>query len=94
MRWKESQAFTEGTDVNWSVSSNAESFHCGKRFQAQSALSKHIKRHTAIKGFSCNLCPKSFAVKTDLNAHIKFVHEKPTSSKGIPAENVNNISFE
>ena len=37
---------------------------------------------------------KSFTVKTDLNAHIKFVHEKPTSCKGIPAENMNNISFE
>eukprot|EP00092_Neocalanus_flemingeri_P015967 GFUD01017285.1.p1 GENE.GFUD01017285.1~~GFUD01017285.1.p1 ORF type:complete len:344 (-),score=79.52 GFUD01017285.1:292-1323(-) len=69
-------------------------FHCGKRFQAQSGLTKHIKRHTTTKDFSCHLCPKAFAVKTDLNTHIRLVHEKPTSSKGIPAETINNISFE
>jgi len=70
---------------------------CGKRFQAQSALTKHTKRHTTTRKFSCNICPKAFVVKSDLKAHLKFVHDKPASSKGIPTapqKNVPSIDFE
>ena len=55
-------------------------YHCGNRFQAQSALVKHMKRHTTTKDFACNNCPKAFAVKTDLKSHIRLVHEKPQVS--------------
>ena len=66
-------------------------YHCGNRFQAQSALVKHMKRHTTSKDFVCSFCPKAFAVKTDLKSHIRLVHEKPQVSSAMKSSPIENI---
>ena len=46
--------------------------HCGKTFQYQSMLDKHIASHT--KPFSCEFCTRQFSRKDYLKWHLSYVH--------------------
>ena len=46
--------------------------HCGKTFQYQSMLDKHIASHT--KPFSCEFCTRQFSRKYYLKWHLSYVH--------------------
>ncbi len=60
----------------FSGSKNHQCYKCGKKFSSSSILAKHVGRHSTRRDFRCSLCPKAFVIRTDLSAHVKFVHER------------------
>ena len=49
---------------------------CNKEFQRVSDMKRCLKRHQGLKDHQCKKCDKSFNNKSQLNQHIKIVHEK------------------
>lgn len=48
---------------------------CGKMYKHKSSLSKHLKYECGrSKLFKCQLCPKHFAQKHHLKAHLGLIH--------------------
>ncbi|KPJ05682.1 Protein ovo [Papilio xuthus] len=43
-------------------------------FYSKSDLEKHIRIHTGVRPYQCNLCDKSFTQKSTLNSHKDAVH--------------------
>ena len=49
---------------------------CGKTFSQRTTLRYHIQTiHTNPTKHGCSLCEKSFSIKSDLDVHVKGVHE-------------------
>ncbi|XP_055546714.1 zinc finger protein 184-like [Wyeomyia smithii] len=59
---------------------------CDKKFKSISGLKYHLKRHTAIKAFPCFYCSKEFTASSNLNAHIRNVHNDQKSYLCIECE--------
>uniref|UniRef100_A0A1Q3G0E0 Putative c2h2-type zn-finger protein n=1 Tax=Culex tarsalis TaxID=7177 RepID=A0A1Q3G0E0_CULTA len=50
--------------------------HCDNKYFSQSGnLKAHINTHTGYKPYTCNLCNRSFAQKSNLNYHMKASHD-------------------
>ncbi|KAJ8961104.1 hypothetical protein NQ318_008780 [Aromia moschata] len=60
---------------------------CGKRFQYNVQLSRHMVMHSGIKQFKCNQCDKFFSSKGGLNKHIS----KHNSVRKFPCSICNKI---
>ena len=62
----------ESSDGRQSQPKSLSCGHCGKTFQYQSTLDKHIASHT--KPFSCGFCTKPFSRKVYLKIHLSKYH--------------------
>ncbi|EAT45287.1 AAEL003403-PA, partial [Aedes aegypti] len=49
--------------------------HCEKYFNQSGNLKSHINTHTGYKPYTCNLCHRSFAQKSNLNYHMRASHD-------------------
>lgn len=48
---------------------------CDLRFRSKQTLKSHLNRHNGIKPFICELCNRSFFNKSELNTHVRSMHE-------------------
>lgn len=53
---------------------------CGKTFPSPSKLSAHKISHTGLKQHQCYVCLKAFAYKSDLNRHLRNIHQIGTGN--------------
>jgi len=54
------------------VHSNSRPYHCpycGKMFNTNSDLKRHVRIHTVAKPYSCRHCSECFAMSEQLTAH-------------------------
>ena len=48
--------------------------YCNKRFNSTGNLYGHLSVHTGKKAYSCSLCHKDFAYKSNLKTHLRHTH--------------------
>ena len=55
---------------------------CGKGFQFNSYLARHMKTHTGERSFTCPLCQLTFKRNDHLKRHFKKAHMGQGTSSG------------
>lgn len=54
---------------------------CGKIFVVKGGLTRHMKSHTGIKPFKCDLCSKAFSENANLKIHKQKMHAGDDKAK-------------
>ncbi|CAH0550445.1 unnamed protein product [Brassicogethes aeneus] len=67
--------FTQHNNAHHNDKNQFQCKICGKKFFSQKILDTHAKKHKGNKPHKCNICPKQYNFKSDLNRHM-FVHYK------------------
>ncbi len=49
---------------------------CKMTFSTRGNLVRHLRNHSKIKRFSCDLCDKHFTTKSSSDLHVRAVHQK------------------
>ena len=56
--------------------------HCNKRFSRGYYLTDHLKVHTGDKPYTCGICGKTAATRSNYNSHLRtHITREPVNSE-------------